>query len=142
MSRTRSTSFFMTVSPTDPAAAPRRLVSDAPLAGRPQAQVRGFLAQRLYQNLRVRHLAATLIQKMWRGYEVRLWYTNLRRSLVHFQVRRAPVCGWLFGLVLMVMWCCLMGICEIFSEESSASDWASGYTGIRYQTFWINTNYW
>ena len=49
--------------------------------------MRGFLAQRLYQNLRVRHMAATLIQKMWRGYEVRLWYTNLRRSLVHFQVR-------------------------------------------------------
>ena len=54
-----------------------------------QAQVRGFLAHRLYQNLRVRHMAATLIQKMWRGYEVRLWYTNLRRSLVHFQVRRS-----------------------------------------------------
>ncbi|XP_043231703.1 unconventional myosin-IXAa-like isoform X4 [Amphibalanus amphitrite] len=56
-------------------------------AVRIQAQVRGFLAQRLYQNLRVRHMAATLIQKMWRGYEVRLWYTSLRRSLVHFQAR-------------------------------------------------------
>ncbi len=44
-------------------------------------------AQRQVMNLRVRHMAATFIQKVWRGYQVRHWYTNLRCSVVSFQCR-------------------------------------------------------
>jgi len=46
-----------------------------------------ILAQRQTMNLRVRHLAATFIQKVWRGYQVRQWYTSLRCSVVSFQGR-------------------------------------------------------
>jgi len=46
-----------------------------------------ILAQRQTMNLRVRHMAATFIQKVWRGYQVREWYTNLRCSVVGFQSR-------------------------------------------------------
>lgn len=45
------------------------------------------LAQRQTMNLRVRHMAATFIQKVWRGYQVRRWYTNLRCSVIGFQCR-------------------------------------------------------
>ena len=38
-------------------------------------------------NLRVRHMAATFIQKVWRGYRVRQWYTNFRSSVIQFQSR-------------------------------------------------------
>lgn len=46
-----------------------------------------FLAQRRVMNLRVRHMAATFIQKVWRGYRVRTWYTNLRASVTQLQSR-------------------------------------------------------
>ena len=46
-----------------------------------------ILAQRQTMNLRVRHMAATFIQKVWRGYQVRRWYSNLRCSVVGFQCR-------------------------------------------------------
>ncbi|KAK4018446.1 putative Myosin-IXa [Daphnia magna] len=52
-----------------------------------QSYVRMINAQRHVMNLRVRHMAATFIQKVWRGYRVRHWYTNLRCSVVSFQCR-------------------------------------------------------
>ncbi|KAI9565582.1 hypothetical protein GHT06_009374 [Daphnia sinensis] len=52
-----------------------------------QSYVRMINAQRHVMNLRVRHMAATFIQKVWRGYQVRHWYTNLRCSVVSFQCR-------------------------------------------------------
>ncbi|XP_059353222.1 unconventional myosin-IXb-like isoform X2 [Daphnia carinata] len=52
-----------------------------------QSYVRMIMAQRQVMNLRVRHMAATFIQKVWRGYQVRHWYTNLRCSVVSFQCR-------------------------------------------------------
>ena len=52
-----------------------------------QSYCRMIMAQRQAMNLRVRHMAATFIQKVWRGYQVRHWYTNLRCSVVSFQCR-------------------------------------------------------
>ena len=52
-----------------------------------QSYVRMFLAKRRVMNLRVRHMAATFIQKVWRGYRVRQWYTDLRTSVIQFQSR-------------------------------------------------------
>lgn len=46
-----------------------------------------FLAQRLAANLRMRNLAATYIQKIWRGYNTRIWYQNLKQSCIEFQAR-------------------------------------------------------
>ena len=52
-----------------------------------QSYVRMFLAQRFVVNLKMMHLAATYIQKIWRGHRVRKWYQNLRQSCVQFQAR-------------------------------------------------------
>ncbi|XP_021968609.1 unconventional myosin-IXa isoform X2 [Folsomia candida] len=52
-----------------------------------QSYVRMFLAQRLAANLRMRNLAATYIQKIWRGYNTRIWYQNLKQSCIEFQAR-------------------------------------------------------
>lgn len=46
-----------------------------------------FLAQRLASNLRMRHLAATYIQKIWKGYHVRKWYQDLKANCIEFQAR-------------------------------------------------------
>ena len=40
-----------------------------------------FLAQRQTMNLRVRHMAATFIQKVWRGYQVSYYYFVLSTTL-------------------------------------------------------------
>ncbi|XP_069162401.1 unconventional myosin-IXb isoform X4 [Procambarus clarkii] len=50
-----------------------------------QCQVRCWIAQQVLTKMRVRHNAATFIQKMWRGHRVRKWYLNLRRALIAFQ---------------------------------------------------------
>ncbi|XP_065577128.1 unconventional myosin-IXb-like isoform X4 [Artemia franciscana] len=52
-----------------------------------QSYVRMILAQRLVMNMRMRNMAATFVQKVWRGYRVRRWYTQLRCSVVQFQAR-------------------------------------------------------
>lgn len=46
-----------------------------------------YLAQKLVANVRIRHLAATFIQKMWRGYSVRKWYEGIKSSVIHFQAK-------------------------------------------------------
>ncbi|KAK7086061.1 Unconventional myosin-IXb [Halocaridina rubra] len=50
-----------------------------------QAFVRGWIAQQTLARLRLRHHAATYIQKVWRGHKVRKWYNNFRRALIAFQ---------------------------------------------------------
>ncbi|CAG7723273.1 unnamed protein product [Allacma fusca] len=52
-----------------------------------QSYVRMFLAQKFVANLRMMNLAATYIQKIWRGHRVRKWYQNLRSRCVQFQAR-------------------------------------------------------
>ena len=42
-----------------------------------------FLAQRQTMNLRVRHMAATFIQKVWRGYQVGTVFTS---TLKEYQI--------------------------------------------------------
>jgi len=46
-----------------------------------------YLAQKFVANLRIKDLAATFIQKMWRGYRTRRWYENLKTSCAEFQAR-------------------------------------------------------
>ena len=65
----------------------RNFVSIRSAVVRIQSYVRMFLAQRRVLNLRVRHMAATFIQKVWRGYQVRQWYTNVRTSVINLQSR-------------------------------------------------------
>lgn len=48
-----------------------------------QSYVRMFLAQRQTMNLRVRHMAATFIQKVWRGYQVGTVFTS---TLKEYQI--------------------------------------------------------
>lgn len=50
-----------------------------------QCCVRMWIAQKMLGNLRMRHQAATYIQKMWRGMRVRRWYKNLRRIVISLQ---------------------------------------------------------
>ncbi|KAG0726923.1 Unconventional myosin-IXb [Chionoecetes opilio] len=50
-----------------------------------QCQVRSWLAQQKLTKLRLRHNAATFIQKFWRGHRVRKWYQDLRQALIVFQ---------------------------------------------------------
>ncbi|KAK8748447.1 hypothetical protein OTU49_016152 [Cherax quadricarinatus] len=50
-----------------------------------QCQVRCWIAQQMLAKMRIRHNAATFIQKVWRGHRVRKWYQNLRRALITFQ---------------------------------------------------------
>ncbi|MPC21470.1 Unconventional myosin-IXa [Portunus trituberculatus] len=63
-------------------------------------QVRCWLAQQKLNKLRIRHNAATFIQKMWRGHCVRKWYQNFHRALVAFQ---ACARGKLFRQKFLVM---------------------------------------
>lgn len=65
-----------------------------------QCQVRCWLAQQKLNKLRIRHNAATFIQKMWRGHRVRKWYQNFHRALVGFQ---ACARGKLFRQKFLVM---------------------------------------
>ncbi|CAL4061590.1 unnamed protein product, partial [Meganyctiphanes norvegica] len=50
-----------------------------------QCCVRVWIAQKMLGHLRMRHQAATYIQKMWRGMRVRRWYQNLRRIVLRLQ---------------------------------------------------------
>ncbi|XP_071524555.1 unconventional myosin-IXb-like isoform X2 [Panulirus ornatus] len=50
-----------------------------------QSQARCWMAQQMLAQMRIRHNAATFIQKVWRGHRVRKWYQNFRRALIVFQ---------------------------------------------------------
>ncbi|XP_042236083.1 unconventional myosin-IXb-like isoform X2 [Homarus americanus] len=50
-----------------------------------QCKARCWIAQQLLAKMRIKHNAATFIQKMWRGHRVRKWYQNFRRALIIFQ---------------------------------------------------------